>query len=173
MYDDFQDDWERERCACDPELVLRRSMRGDTLLFQVQVYAPGVMNPDGAESPLSRALIPGSRALSAPRPSSVPQNLTGWFLQFTAKNQTSDQDSQAVAISKTTGTTPNVITFPRGAAAGLVLVSVGSLNTITLADGPTRLVYDVIGVDGAGNRSTLERGLWTVRAGATRATSPS
>jgi hypothetical protein len=173
VYDDYADDWERERCGCDPELVPRRSMRGDTLLFNVQVYAPGTMNLDSSESPLSRSLVPGSRALSAPRPSSVPQNLTGWFLQFTAKYQTSDLDSQAVAVSKTTGTTPNVITFPRGAAAGLALVSVGPLNTITLADGPTRLTYDVIAIDGSGNRYTLERGVWTIRAGATRATTPS
>jgi hypothetical protein len=100
-------------------------------------------------------------------------NLTGWFVQFTAKRWVADYDNQAVAVSKSTGTAPNIITFPTGVSTGLVQVSVGPLNTITLGDGQTHLVYDVIAIDPSGNKHTLEAGTWEIEPGVTRATTPS
>jgi len=128
--------------------IVRESKRGDTLVFQVLVLQP----------------FPACNA---------PQNLTGWFLQFTAKYQYADQDNQAVAISKTTGVFPNIITLPMGPATGIAQVSVGPLNTITLGDGLTRLVYDVQTIDPFGNVATVEEGKWIVRPDVTRATTPS
>lgn len=142
-----EDEW-GEECRCDPSVVFRRMKRGDTLQFQIQVYQP------------------------APA-SSAPQSLIGWFLQFTAKRWYADQDSQAIAVSKTTGVAPNVITFPFGAQTGIVQVSVGPLNTITLQDGKVRLVYDVQAIDPVGNVTTVEEGRLLVTPDVTRATVPS
>ena len=141
----YEDEREDYEC-CDRELL--RSKRGDTLAFQVQIYRP---------YPFQNS----------------PQDCTGWFVQFTAKRQYADQDAQAVATSKTTGTAPNIITFPQGVTTGLAQISVGPLNTITLGDGPTRLVYDVQVIDPVGNVTTVEEGIWTVRPDVTRATSAS
>ena len=141
----YDDPYDAE--TCDPGIVERFSARGDTLVFQIQVYQP-------------------------PPANTAPQNLTGWFLQFTAKYQTADQDNQAVAISKTTGVSPNIITFPFGITTGIAQVSAGPLNTITLGDGKTRLVYDVVAIDPSGNKTQVERGRWTIRAGSTRTTVP-
>jgi hypothetical protein len=128
--------------------VARKSYRGDTLAFQVQVLQP-------------------------PPSCSAPQNLTGWFLQSTAKYSYADQDSQAVAIAKSTGVFPNIITFPNGLLAGLIQVSFGPLNTITFADGPTRLQCDIKAIDPSGNVTTIEPWEWLVLPTATRATTPS
>jgi hypothetical protein len=137
-------EWDEE---CDPSVVDRWMYRGDTLLFQVQVYQP-------------------------PPASSAPQNLTGWFLACMVKKQFADTDALAVAVSKTTGVAPNIITFPFGAAAGIIQVSIGPLNTITLGDGITRLVYDIQCIDPSGNVTTVERGRLNVRPDVTRATAP-
>src|SRR5579863_274172 len=111
---------------CDPSVVRRESFRGDTLVFQIQVYQP-------------------------PPNNGAPQNLTGWWVGFMAKKQDADQDSQAVAASSTLTAAPNVVTFPNGASSGLVQVSIGPLNTITLGDGRVRLRYAVKVIDPSGN----------------------
>lgn len=148
MYDGDYDGRYEDRECCDPGIVNRRSYRGDTLTFQLTVYQP-------------------------PPAQSAPQDLTGWFVQFTAKKQHADQDPQAVAVSKTSGTAPNVVTFPFGAPRGILQVMVGPLNTITLGDGRVRLVYDVQIIDPAGNVTTVERGVWTVEPDVTRSTTRS
>lgn len=143
MYDCCDDD-----CDCPPSGVTNlESKRGDSLIFQVQVYQP-------------------------PPASSAPQDMTGWYAQFTAKYQTSDQDSQAVAISKTTGVSPNIITFPNGVRTGLMQIASGPLNTVSFGDGPTRLTYVVKVIDPSGNVTTVQYGTWTVTPTAMRATTP-
>ncbi len=145
------DDWEWERedgsDFCNPGIVDRWSYRGDSLIYQVQIYQP-------------------------PPAQFAPQNLTGWFFAATAKRNLADQDNQAVAVSKTTGTIPNIITYPNGASAGVIQVSFGPLNTITLGDSKVRLYYDIQGIDTSGNVTTVERGRWTVLPDVTRSTSP-
>jgi hypothetical protein len=140
-------DWccDEERAPA-PE-VERSVFAGDSLIFQVQVYQP-------------------------PPASAAPQNLTGWSLQFTAKMQYADTDSLAVAISKTTGVSPNVITFPNGAATGLIQVAVGPLAFQTLGSARVRLVYDIKTIDPSGNVTTIERGRLVVWPAATDTTVP-
>jgi hypothetical protein len=131
-------------CCDDTRLVSRRA---DTLVFQFQVYQP-------------------------PPACSAPQNLTGWWVGFIAKYEYADQDNQAVASASTLTSFPNVVTFPNGAATGLVQVSIGPLNTITLGDGPTRLVYACKVIDPSGNVTTVREGQWVVLPSPMRATTP-
>jgi hypothetical protein len=167
MYEDEYVGAEYQDVSCD-----LRTYRGDTLVFFVQAWAPAQPQPTEMHERQVLQVSPSASPLGMQVPSRIPQNLTGWFLQFTAKKQTADGDNQAVAVSKTTGVAPNVITFPNGAVAGLTKVSVGPLSTAGLGDGDVRLVYDLIGIDPSGTRTVLRHGRWTVTPTASNTTVP-
>jgi hypothetical protein len=164
----FRDDDDE---LCRPEIVRRKGFRGDTLVFQVQFFQPGVQTLAPFLQRYRRDGAPSTVAMQAATPSGNPQNITGWFIACLLKYQTADQDNQAVATSKTTGVAPNIITIVN-AAAGIAQVQFGPLNTIALADGPIRLVYDVQGIDPSGNVYTGEHGEYLVFPDVTRATAP-
>jgi hypothetical protein len=148
FWEDWEDGWADFWTCPDPTIVDRKMFRGDTLTFQIQIFQP---------YPFQNS----------------PQNLTGWFLQFTLKRWFPDQDPQALAVSKSTGVAPNVIVFPNGLSAGLVQVSSGPSNTLTLGDGIVRGVYDIQGIDPSGNVTTLEIGRMRIMPDVTRAIVPS
>jgi hypothetical protein len=148
-YQGWQETWNqfREECACD-EVVPRWSFQGDTLVFQVQV-------------------------LQAPPSDQAPQNLTGWFFRFLAKQNLSDQDNQAIATSQTDTVFPDVITFPYGASSGIIQVQSGPTHSIGLGTGIVRLHYTVKGIDTLGNVATVETGRWLLRPSPMFSTIPS
>jgi|SRR5271157_2655503 len=138
----MNDDWSDDDDAREDGTVEREMYRGDTLTFLLQFVQPGTR---------------------------APQDMTGWFVQFTAKRQYADQDSQAVLVAKTTGSAPNVVTFPNGVTTGLAQISAAAGATVSLGDGVVRLVYDVQTIDPEGVVRTAERGRLKVLPDVTRA----
>jgi hypothetical protein len=137
--------------------VLRRRRdvrRGDTLSFQIQAIK-------NVQTGRYWSAWPGE----ALPPNSIPVSLSGWRVIFTAKFEVPDWDNQAVWQLDNQGlggvTTPS--------PTGSIAVLGGALNTYGFADGPTRLAYDVEGIDPAGYTWTLETGGIVVLPDVTRA----
>ena len=125
----------------------RTMFRGDTLVFDVQVFqAPQFGAPPGTPTP--------------------PQNITGWFMWFTAKFHASDADSQAV--SQVTSAPLGGIVFV-DALSGRAEITMPAIATRSFPDGPVALIYDVQTKDLLGRISTVDAGTLTVNPDATRA----
>lgn len=122
--------------------------RGDTFVFDVQVFAPPPQfSPPGAQG--------------------GPLNITGYSMWFTAKYHTADPDQQAVTQQTVTG---GGIVFTN-ALQGMAEITVPALATFGFPDGVTKLVYDVQIKDLQGRISTVEVGTLSVYPDVTNATS--
>jgi hypothetical protein len=129
-----------------------RSMnRGDTLVFDLQVFQP----------------IAGTSQ-------QVPANITGWFVWFTVKRYVQDADNMAVAAVTTTPTSvpPGGSITIVDAFSGKLEVTMPAAATLLLPDGgTTKLVYDVQVKDLLGRIFTVDAGTIAVTPDVTRATS--
>jgi hypothetical protein len=124
----------------------RRMRRGDTYVFEIQIFAPP---PFGSQ----------------PGVVGTPQDITGWFLWFTVKYNYADPDVAAVAQS-TTGNSLIVLTTP---TAGLATVTMPAVNTSLFPDAPFKLLYDIQTKDTTSRISTVESGILIVSPDVTRA----
>lgn len=123
--------------------------RGDSLIFNVQVLLPPTNLPP------SVPVVP------------VAQNITGWTMWFTLKNNFQDPDSVAVSQLKSGGAG---ITFLQP-LIGLAQVNMPAQATVGFPDAPVVLFYDVQAKDLSGNIYTVETGTVTVNPDLTRAVS--
>lgn len=130
--------------------------RGDTLQIQTQVV---------------RDAVSGQLSTCVPNqlpPGAVPQDLTGYHVQFTAKYFDPDPDNKAVFLLDNQGlggVTILDVTLGKVQAVGQPIA------TIAFPDGDVPLVYDVQLVDGGGVVTTVETGTLTVSPDVTRAIS--
>lgn len=135
-------------CGC-AKPVSRQMFRGDTFVFDVQVYkAPVFGQPEDSPTP--------------------PQDITGWKMWFTAKNQFPDPDRAAVVQLDNASIGGIAFIQPTN---GLAEVTMSPLATYGFADGPVTLVYDVQVKDLSGRLTTVEQGTLTVYPDVTRALS--
>lgn len=94
----------------------------------------------------------------------IRQDITGWFMWFTAKYAYPDPDS--CAVTQRTTTDGIVFTDP---ANGKATITVPPLATRNFPDGRVTLVYDVQVKDLSGAIWTVESGTLTVAPDVTRA----
>src|ERR1700690_3777028 len=115
-----RDGWDRER----PGWRRRCMNRGDTYIFDLQVFQP--------PAPFTRPTCqPGT-----------PQNITGWFVWFTAKYHRDDADTAAViAVTTLSGiifTNPTMgqiqITDPAASTSGLPTANVPLYYDVQVKD---------------------------------------
>jgi hypothetical protein len=153
------DEWDERRDGCSCAFAAWRVRppvrRGDTLSFSLQVFQNQQTGQYGT-------VWPGEVA----PPNCVVVNLTGWRVIFTAKYEFPDWDSQAVWQLDNQSLTGVVTTGTNGSVA----VTGPAQNTVGFADGPTRLVYDVEGIDPSANVRTFETGSIVVVPDVTRIT---
>lgn len=124
-------------------MTARSMPRGDTLAFVVQVTNP---------------LYEGD----------VPLDVTGWKFYFTVKRWVSEPDQYAVHQDSTTSGS-GLVAIVTPATLGKVSVAMPAAKTILFPDTPTTLVYDVEGIDVAGNVRTVDSGTIKVSPDVTRA----
>lgn len=147
-------------CSCagrygeEDDLVHRKTKRGDTFQFQVQIFgSPPVGSPPCTKGP--------------------PQNVAGWFMWCTLKNNYADPDNANIGQATTgTSTPPTQIVYIQP-LSGIVQITFSPLVTYALPDTPSRLRYDVQVQDPSGNIFTVEEGDVTVTPDVTRAIAPS
>jgi hypothetical protein len=135
----------------------RTMFRGDSMALFFQVVR------DLASQQIFTAPTPG-----IPPPNSVPVNLTGYQLWFTAKKHSLDPDSQAVAQLDNMSIGGIVITL---AVNGTGTATMQPAATFNFPDGPVRLLYDLQAKDPTGLVTTIESGTLTVVPDTTRRTS--
>jgi hypothetical protein len=136
--------WDPDWC-CYKRMRPRKMRRGDAYVFDLQVFAPPPFpSPPGVIGP--------------------PQNITGWALTFTAKNNYADPDQAAVFNSNTA----NALITLTQPTSGLAQVTLPAANTITFPDAPYKLLYDIQGINTLAQPVTVESGILIVYPDITR-----
>ena len=97
-----------------------------------------------------------------------PNGLAGYSFWFTAKNDVSDLDTDAV-IKKVPADFTTVTVGDDTTTDGVATCKILPTDTSSLADFPVPLFYDVQAEDGAGNVTTIASGTFTVSPDVTRA----
>jgi hypothetical protein len=138
-----------------PSGPCRTMRRGDSFVFDVQVFqAPLFGSPPGNPTP--------------------PQNITGWFMWFTAKYYVTDPDTAAVAQCTSTPASVPVgggIVFLEP-TIGRAEITMPPLATRAFPDGPVALVCDVQVQDPSSRIFTVETSRLVVLPDVTRAIAP-
>ena len=130
-------------------------LRGDSLIFAFQV---------GRD--LTTGELSSHPVMQLP-PGSVPQDLTGFRIWFTAKTTYVDPDLRAVAQLDNLAIGGVTVT---NAVQGIAIVNMPAIKTAGFPDAAVMLYYDIQTKDGAGNIKTTENGSVTVFPDVTRAT---
>jgi|SRR5579859_1975040 len=132
---------------CDPDVTrgfaLRRPLtRGDTIQIDYDLL-------DKNGSPLDL----------------TPISVRVWF---TIKYYLGDADQNAVAQATLMN---GGISFRDVSTSGHITVTIAAANTVNVAEGTTKLYYDLQVLDSTGRVTTVEKGLFIVDPDVTRATS--
>jgi hypothetical protein len=139
--------------------VEREVFRGDTLYFRSQVFQDSMTG--------ELFTVPVTNPLTPPPPAAVPFGLSGCALEFTAKYQYPDADSQAVwSLNTNLGGGITIVT----SASGVYAVYGPPLQTVGFPDSPVDLRIDTQLIDANGNPYTIEYGTLIVRPDVTRTT---
>jgi len=166
---DRDDDWEEKSnpniwvypvpdCGVQVPTRMRRKMvRGDTLFFTGTIYQ---LSTTG-----QLFTVPTTNPITSPPSNSVPFNLTGAEIWFTAKNNKADPDQAAIFALNTAALGGVAILV---AAAGTYSVTGPSIATSGFADSKIRLFADTQIKDATGRISTVEIGPLDVFPDATR-----
>lgn len=128
--------------------------RGDTLFFEELVYRD-----------LTTGRLLGVPVGQQPPSGAVPQDITGYTIWFTAKNQYPDTDNRAVAQLDNAAVGGVVI---ESANPGKFSVAMPPTATRDFPDSDVALVYDLQLEDTTGRVSTIEVGTITVSPDVTR-----
>jgi hypothetical protein len=135
--------------VCGPEIPTRFSRkmrRGDTLYFLSSIWQNIITG--------QLFSLPVQDPILSPPPNSIPFNLTGCEIWYTAKLNVPDPDL-AAPIELTTLSSGIVIT---SAFSGAFTVTGAPFLTILFADSPVRLNADTQVKDSTGRISTVEVG---------------